>query len=118
LPECWRKANITPVFKKGKEEEVGNRRPVSLTSIPGKMVEQLVLAAISKQVEEKKVTRSSPHRFKGKSWLSKLAAFCNVVSGWIDKGTAVDVVYFDFSKAFDIVSHSIYVRKLRKMSGQ
>ncbi len=48
MPEDWRIANVTPVFKKGKKEDPGNYRPVSLTSIPGKVMEQLVLDAISK----------------------------------------------------------------------
>jgi len=54
---------VTPFFKKGKKEDPRNYRPVSLTSSLGKMMEQLVLDVISKQVEEKKVIRSSQHRF-------------------------------------------------------
>ncbi|KFQ80642.1 RNA-directed DNA polymerase from mobile element jockey, partial [Phoenicopterus ruber ruber] len=55
VPEDRRKDNVIPVFKKGKKEDLGNYRPVSLTSVPGKMMEQLILEAISKHVEEKKV---------------------------------------------------------------
>ena len=61
--EDWRKANVTSVFKKGKKEDVGKYRPVSLTSIPGKVMKRLVLDAISKQLEEKKVIRSSQRGF-------------------------------------------------------
>ena len=63
VPEDWRKANVTPMFKKGKKEDRGNYRPVSLTSILGKMMEQLILEVIIKQVEEKKVIRNSQHGF-------------------------------------------------------
>ncbi|KFV86063.1 hypothetical protein N308_15375, partial [Struthio camelus australis] len=55
VPEDWKKANVTPVCKKGKKEEPGNYRPVSLTSILGKVMEQLLLEVITKHVEDKKV---------------------------------------------------------------
>ena len=55
MPEDRRIANVTPVFKKGKKEDLGNYGPVSLTSIPGKVMEL--------ELEEKKVTRSSQHGF-------------------------------------------------------
>ncbi|KFV77947.1 RNA-directed DNA polymerase from mobile element jockey, partial [Struthio camelus australis] len=52
VPEDWKKANVTPVFQKGKEEEPGNYRPVSLTSIPGKVMEQLLLEVLTKHLED------------------------------------------------------------------
>ncbi|GAB0176502.1 mitochondrial enolase superfamily member 1 [Grus japonensis] len=115
VPEDWRKANVTPVFKKGKKEDLGNYRPVSLTSIPGKVMKQLILEVNNKHVKEKKVIRSGQHGFtKGKSCLTNLIAFYDGMTGWVDEGRAVDVVYLDFSKAFDIVFHNILVSKLRK----
>ncbi|KGL84962.1 RNA-directed DNA polymerase from mobile element jockey, partial [Tinamus guttatus] len=55
VPEDWKKANVMPVFKKGKQEDPGNYRPVSLTSVPGKVMERLILAVVSMHMEDKKV---------------------------------------------------------------
>ncbi|KGL73426.1 RNA-directed DNA polymerase from mobile element jockey, partial [Tinamus guttatus] len=54
VPEDWKKASVTPVFKKGKKDP-GNYRPVSLTSFPGKVMERLILAIVSRHMEDKKV---------------------------------------------------------------
>jgi len=40
VPEDWKKTNVSPVFKKGKKEDPGNYRHVSLTSIPGEVMEK------------------------------------------------------------------------------
>jgi len=115
MPEDWRKAHVTPVFKNGKKEHPRNYRLVSLTSIPEKVMEQLILDVISKQVEEKQVVRSSQHGFtKGKSSLTNLIAFYDGVTDWVDEGRAVGVVYLDFSKAFDTVSRKTLIEKLKK----
>lgn len=74
------------------------------------MTEQLVLNAISKQLEEK-VMRNSQHGFiKGKSGSTNIIAFYDGITGW----KAADIVYVDFSKAFDIVSCIVLITKLRK----
>ncbi|GAB0202599.1 mitochondrial enolase superfamily member 1 [Grus japonensis] len=99
----------------GRKEDPGNYRPVSLTSIPGKVMEQLILGVINKHVEEEEVIGSGQHGFtRGKSCLTNLIAFYDGMTGWVDEGRAVDVVYLVFSKAFDTVSHNILVSKLRK----
>lgn len=67
VPNDWRKANVTPIFKKGKKEDPRNYEPVSLPPIPGKVIEQVILEVINKPVEEKEVIMSNYHGFtKGK----------------------------------------------------
>ncbi|KAK4815142.1 hypothetical protein QYF61_017583 [Mycteria americana] len=51
VPGDWKKANATPLFKKSKEEELGNCCPDGFTLIPAKGMEQLTQEAISRGVE-------------------------------------------------------------------
>ncbi|CAM4640080.1 unnamed protein product [Lepidochelys kempii] len=115
IPDDWKKANVVPIFKKGKKEDPGNYRPVSLTSVPGKIMEQVLKESILKHLEERKVIRNSQHGFtKGKSCLTNLIAFYDKITGAVDEGKAVDMLFLEFSKAFDTVSHNILASKLKK----
>lgn len=68
VPEDWRLADVTPIYKKGCKGDPGNWRPVSLTSAPGKVMEQIILGEITQHVCGVQGIRPSQHGFmKGRS---------------------------------------------------
>ncbi|CAM4513437.1 unnamed protein product [Caretta caretta] len=77
-------------------------------------MEQVLKESILKHLEERKVIRKSQHGFtKGKSCLTNLIAFYDEITGSVDEAKAVDVLFLEFSKAFDTVFHSIIASKLK-----
>lgn len=100
VPADWKLANV-PVFNIREDPE--NHRPVSLTSVPSQVMEEMILGSTEKHLED---NAGISHSFvKGKSCLFNLISFCDRVTHLTDLGKPV-VTLLDFTKTLNIVSPS------------
>ena len=114
VSSSWKSAHVCPVFKKGSKGDVGNYRPISLTSIICKLMESILKDAILQHLLENNLLCSSQHGFlPGRSCLTNLLEYLELLTKLVDKGLPVDVIYLDFAKAFDKVPHQRLLAKLR-----
>ena len=114
LPEDWLLANVSPIYKKGSKHVAGNYRPVSLTCIICKLMESIVREQMMLFLKNNKLL--SPKQFGFLSGRSTTLQLLTIIDKWtsiLDRGGAIDVIYFDFMKAFDKVSHGRLLLKLR-----
>ncbi len=66
VPSDWKKANVTPIFKKGDKRIQGNYKPLSLASVVGKLLESIVRDKIVSYLESHSLIKDSKHGFRNK----------------------------------------------------
>ena len=116
VPQDWRTAYVTPIFKKGQHYDPANYRPISLTSVPCKILEHILVSTIMTYAESNDILCDEQHGFRrGRSCETQLIGFVDEVSHSLEKGGQIDTIVMDFSKAFDKVSHSLLIHKLKHL---
>ena len=108
-------ARLTPLFKKDDETDCGNYRPVSLLSVPSKILEAEIKDRLVQHafVHNQLITEKQwAYRRRGYSTELLLVHLTEIWRRALDSGNVVAVAFVDFRKAFDNVSHEILVKKL------
>ena len=114
VPSDWKKANVSPIFKKGMRYEAANYRPVSLTCICSKLMEHIVTKHLLTHLEKHNILYDLQHGFRTKrSTETQLMAFTQDALKNLGHGKQTDVIIMDFAKAFDKVSHWRLAIKLK-----
>ena len=114
VPFQWKLSNITPVFKgQGNPSSVSNYRPISLLSLPSKVLERIIHNHLLNYLLSNNIL--SPHQFGFRPGSSTQEALLYATNDWhrhMDHGLSVASVFFDLSKAFDRVPHSQLISTL------
>ena len=114
--ESWKKAIVTAIFKKGKKTDPGNYRPVSLTSVISKIMESIIRDAIVTHLVDNGLLSKDQHDFvPDRNCITQLLVCLEDWTRRLEEGKSFDVIYTDFSKAFDSVPHERLFLKLEAM---
>ena len=113
LPDDWRRANISPIYKKGATTDPANYRPISLTSVCCKLLEHIIDSQLMKHLDKHDILSDAQHAFrKARSTESQLILTTNDLTRNLDNHCTTDLAILDFSKAFDVVPHERLLIKL------
>lgn len=111
FPNVWKKSFIIPLFKSGCKSSINNYRGIAkLSSIP-KLFEQCICETLCHQISS--LLSPSQHGFrKGRSTSTNLLELTTKINNSFTIGKSTNVIYTDFSKAFDRVNHHLLIEKL------
>ena len=94
VPNQWKEAHVTPIYKKGRKKQPSNYRPVSLTSIVCKLMERLIRNQIMEHMDKNKLFTDLQYGFRNKR--STVLQLLKVLDQWtemLDEGNCLDVLY-------------------------
>ena len=115
VPKIWKKANIVPIFKgKGSRTNTKNYRPVSLTCVACRVMESIINKKLMEYLFNNNLFAKEQHGFiSQRSTLTQLLTCNEMWLQQLEQKKFLDILYIDLAKAFDSVSHSKLLIKLR-----
>jgi hypothetical protein len=114
FPSLWKKANVTPLYKKCEEYITTNYRPVSLLCILSKIFEKIVFKYLFNYFKSHfKIALEQAGFLPGSSTVTQLLELYNQFCQAVTDGKEIRIVFLDISKAFDRVWHKGLLSKLK-----
>ena len=113
FPDVLKVGKITPIFKKGNQEDVGNYRPVSTLPIFGKIFEKVIYSRIYSFALSQNILDENQFGFRKSHSTSHAVNYSvRIIEESIKKQNHVLGIFIDLSKAFDTIDHSTLLTKL------
>lgn len=111
FPEVWKLSFVRPIFKAGRRSDITCYRGISILSVIPKLFESLVKSRLDFHLKNK-ISEYQHGFLQGRSTITNLMTFSSHVFNAVGARGQVDVIYTDFSKAFDKLNHKILLQKL------
>ena len=111
-PNEWKLAHVVPINKKGEISDIEHYRPISLTTIISKIFKKYIRDELLLQCHD--LLHDTQHGFlPNRSCSTQLIPFAHDIALGLNSNNLIDIIYFDFAKAFVTVNHDIILEKLK-----
>ncbi len=117
IPDDWKTATITPIYKDGDKDDPANYRPISILPALSKILERIIHTQLYEHIDNNNVLSNAQFRFrKGHSTSSCILNLLDTIYCNVEENRLTGVIFLELKKAFDTVDHTILINKLRKLN--
>lgn len=114
FPTMWKLARVSAIFKKGNSLDPANYRPLSMLSLPGKLLESQFCSILDNHLQMHNIYSDNQWGFrKGRSTETLLLSMTERWRMALDNNKVIGAIFIDYRKAFDTVSHELLPHKLQ-----
>ena len=113
IPNDWKSARVTPIYKADSKVDPSNYRPISVLSVIGKLFEKAIFNQVYTYLNENNLLSKYQSGFRPMH--STVTALIDITDNWylnIDDGLTNAILFIDLKKAFDTIDHEILLSKL------
>ena len=119
VPDDFKSARVTPLYKKNGRHSVGNYRPVSILSVASIFLEKAVYIQLEQYLTQNNLLYDFQSGFRsGYSTDTCLTYLTDYIKSQLSIGNYTGMILIDLQKAFDTVDHTILCAKLKNMGIQ
>ena len=114
FPKKWKEGKVTPLHKNGAKDDTNNYRPISVLPVVSKLLEKHVHDSLMAYLSSNSLLHSTQSGFRPNH--SCETSLLQMINKWLDainSSQMIGMVMIDFRKAFDLVDHTLLLKKLK-----
>ena len=117
FPTALKHAYYTPIHQKGSTTQVCNYRPISVTPIFAKLFEKLLLFQMMDHINKNNLLNKEQFGFQNKKSSTDAVLFVTETAVENhESGQNTAAIFLDLAKAFNPISHKIFLKKAKSFN--